>query len=256
MFKLIVNMRHLSRQQVLLNSSRLIFRASNYAVLLHSSCTPLPITLQYVGSFYHIPTITMTKNLYKDILKRIRQYGVVRPKDLPGVTPYQLSTLCKQGLIQRIGRGLYQIANLEVSEHHDLAIIGRQAPDATICLISALSFHGLTTQMPRATWIAIENKARPLVIEYPTTEIIRMTGESLHSGITQHNIDGVMVRIFEPAKTVADCFKFRTRVGLDVALEALRDYRRQHQGGVDRLWKFAKICRVQSVIRPYLEAIG
>ncbi|MEE9394879.1 MAG: transcriptional regulator [Planctomycetota bacterium] len=198
----------------------------------------------------------MNSDRHQDILKRIRQCGVIRPKDLPDVTPYQLAKLCQLGLIQRIGRGLYQIANAGVSENHDLAVVGRQTPDSTICLLTALSFHGLTTQMPRATWIAIANKARPPVIEYPSIEIVRMTGKSLSMGIAQHKIDGVKVRVFNPAKTVADCFKFRSRVGLDVAIEALRDYRQLRHGRIDSLWKYAKICRVQSIIRPYLEAIG
>jgi predicted transcriptional regulator of viral defense system len=127
-------------------------------------------------------------------------------------------------------------------------------PNGIICLISALQFHGMTTQIPRRVWIAIENRAASSRLTSPPLKIIRLTASSLTSGIEKHTIEGVEVKIYNPAKTVADCFKFRNKIGLDIAMEALRDYLRMKKGTVDDLWRFAKIDRVAKVIQPYLEA--
>ena len=125
-----------------------------------------------------------------------------------------------------------------------------------ICLLSALRFHGLTTQSPFEVWLAIDIKARKPRVESPPLRIVRFSRESLVYGVERHLVEGVPVRITSPAKTVADCFKYRNKIGLDAAMEALRDYRRLRKGPLDDLWRAAEVCRVTAVIRPYLEAIG
>jgi predicted transcriptional regulator of viral defense system len=123
-----------------------------------------------------------------------------------------------------------------------------------ICLLSALQFHDLTTQAPFEVWMAIDVRARRPRGTTPPLRIVRFSGRALTEGVEVHEIEGVRVRVYGPAKTVADCFKYRNKIGLDVALEALRDYRRQHPAGMDELWHFAHTCRVSNVMRPYLEA--
>lgn len=194
----------------------------------------------------------------KQILEIVRAGGILRAKDLkldPNSRRY-LARLAERGLIERIGRGIYTTLAGEISEHHTLAEVSLRVPHAVICLLSALRFYDLTTEAPFATWIAIENKARTPNLDYPHLQVVRMSGASLNSGIEEHLIEGVRVRVYTPAKTVADCFKFRSRIGLDVALEALRDYRCQRMGSMDELWKYAQICRVTRIIQPYLEMLG
>jgi predicted transcriptional regulator of viral defense system len=164
--------------------------------------------------------------------------------------------MVREGSLRRLGRGLYVGSNAQLSEHHELAEAAKRVPHAVVCLLSALQFHRLTTQAPREVWIAIGQKARRARVERPRLRIVHFSGSALSAGIEQHEIEGVSVRIYSPAKTVADCFKFRNKIGTDVALEALRDYRRTHKGTSDDLWRFAKICRVANVMRPYLESIG
>jgi predicted transcriptional regulator of viral defense system len=129
-------------------------------------------------------------------------------------------------------------------------------PRGVICLLSALRFHNLTTQNPFEVWMAIPHKAWRPKGEGVRLRLMHLSGHALTSGVEEHRIEGVPVRVFNPAKTVADCFKFRNKIGLDVALEALRDYRRKHRSGMDELWRFAKVCRVTAVMRPYLEALA
>ena len=164
--------------------------------------------------------------------------------------------MVREGSLRRLSRGLYVGSNAQLSEHHELAEAAKRVPHAVVCLLSALQFHRLTTQAPREVWIAIGQKARRARVERPRLRIVHFSGPALSAGIEQHEIEGVSVRIYSPAKTVADCFKFRNKIGIDVALEALRDYRRTRKGTSDDLWRFAKICRVANVMRPYLESIG
>jgi predicted transcriptional regulator of viral defense system len=186
----------------------------------------------------------------KQILEIVQAGGMLRARDLKldSNSRRYLARLAERGLIERIGRGIYTTTAGEISEHHTLA--------EAICLLSALRFYDLTAEAPFATWIAIENKARTPHLDYPHLQVVRMSGASLTSGIEEHLIEGVRVRVYTPAKTVADCFKFRSRIGLDVAIEALRDYRRQRMGSMDELWKYAQICRVTRIIQPYLEMLG
>jgi len=183
--------------------------------------------------------------------------GILRPRDLvtQGVPPIYLSRLVAQGLLKRVGRGLYTLPDASVTEHHTLAEAAKRVPQAVVCLLSALCFHELTTQLPFQVWLAIENKAwRPQVTDLPL-RFVRFSGQAFTTGIEVHQIEGVTVRVYTPAKTVADCFKYRHKIGLDVALEALRDGLRQRKFTVDSLWHAAQICRVANVIKPYMEAM-
>lgn len=183
--------------------------------------------------------------------------GVARASDLEahGLTAGQIAALRARGVIERVGRGMYRLPDADVTEHHSLALAARKAPNSVVCLVSALRFHDLTTQAAHEVWIAIERDGRSPKMEYPPLRIIRMSGESFTHGIEEHFVEGVPVTLFSAAKTVADCFKFRNRLGLDVAIEALRDYLRRRSGTMDDLWRAAEACRVQRVMRPYMEAI-
>lgn len=194
----------------------------------------------------------------KAVLQLAREMGLVRPRDLasqsiPRVT---LTRLVRSGRLVRIGRGLYALPDREITEHQGLGETAKRVPQGVICLLSALPFHGLTTQEPFEVWLAIDRKARRPRQEHPPLRIVRFTARALIDGVEEHEIDGVKVRVTSPARTVADCFRYRSKIGLDVAIEALRDYRRTGGSTVDDLWAAAGVVRVRSVIRPYLEAIG
>ena len=192
------------------------------------------------------------------VLRLLRRKGVVRASDLEryGIPRVYLTRLCQKGLVERVGRGLYRLARAETSEHITLAEAAKLVPNGVVCLLSALSFHGLTTQIPHEVWMAIDVKARRPKVAGVPLRIVRFSGKALTAGVEIHRIDGVPVKITCPAKTVADCFKYRNKIGLDVALEALRECRRQRKCSLKDLWHYAKICRVANVMKPYLEAIG
>lgn len=191
------------------------------------------------------------------VLEIVAQAGVLRPRDLDahGIPRIYLSRLCERGLLRRVGRGLYALTNADISEHHTLAEACKRVPHGVVCLLSALGFHGLTTQSPAEVWLAIGNKTWRPRVDYPKLRFIRFSARVLEVGVEEHIIEGVRVRITDPAKTVVDCFKYRNKIGLDVALEALRDCRRQRKCTNDELWHYAKICRVANVMRPYMEAM-
>jgi predicted transcriptional regulator of viral defense system len=192
----------------------------------------------------------------QQILEIVAEAGVLRPRDLDahGIPRIYLGRLCERGLLDRVGRGLYVLPDADVSEHHTLAEAGKRVPHGVVCLLSALRFHGLTTQSPSEVWLAIESKAWRPQVDHPPLRFVRFSERTLEAGVEEHSIEGVLVRIYNPAKTVADCFKYRNKIGLDVALEALRDCRRLRKCSNDELWHYAKICRVANVMRPYMEA--
>ena len=192
----------------------------------------------------------------REIFDLTRVHGVIRPRDLEdeGIPGTYLSRLASRGLLERVGRGLYTLPNAPASEHRSLAEVAKRVPNGVVCLLSALRFHGLTTQAPFEVWLAIGQKDREPKLDGPRLRIVRLSGEALEAGIERHVIDGVPVRIYSPAKTVADCFKFRNRLGVDVAVEALRDCVEQRRCTVDELSMYARICRVSRVMRPYMEA--
>jgi predicted transcriptional regulator of viral defense system len=191
------------------------------------------------------------------ILELARKRGLIRPRDLEplGLPRVTLTRLVRQGLLTRVARGLYALPDRPVSEHTALAEVARKYPQAIVCLLSALRFHELTTQSPFEVWLAIPNKARAPRIDYPPLRIVRFSGSLLAEGVEEHSIDGVPVRITSVARTVADCFKYRNKIGLDVALEALREAWKARRFDMDELWQFAKLDRVANVIRPYLESL-
>jgi predicted transcriptional regulator of viral defense system len=162
----------------------------------------------------------------------------------------------RQGRLQRVGRGLYALPDRPVSEHNALAEVARKHPQAIVCLLSALRFHDLTTQSPFEVWLAIPNKARAPKMDYPPLRIVRFSGAALTRGVEDHVIDGVPVRVTSVARTVADCFKFRNKIGLDVALEALQEAWRAKRASMDELWRYATLCRVANVMRPYMESLS
>ncbi len=193
----------------------------------------------------------------KKVIDLARQLGLIRPRDIEavGIQREYILRLYRSGELLRVGRGLYALPGAQSSESLSLAEVAKRVPNSVVCLISALSFHDLTTQIPHSVWIAIENKKWAPKIDYPPLEIVRFSGPAFDWGAEEHPIDGVIVNIYSPAKTVADCFKFRNKIGLDVALEALREAWRNRRVTAEELWEAAKVCRVGNVMRPYLEAI-
>ena len=200
----------------------------------------------------------MMNPISRKIVSMLRLKGIARSMELQaaGMTRMEISRRVEEGSLQRLGRGLYALPEYLGTEHGWLAAVSKRSPQVVICLLSALRYHELTTQAPFEVWIAIGNKSHPPRMAYPPLRIVRFSPASLADGIESHTVDGVNVRITSPAKTVADCFKFRNKIGLDVALEALRDARRSRKASMDDLWRFAKINRVDTVMRPYLEALG
>jgi len=192
------------------------------------------------------------------ILKLVKEMGVLRARDLNphGIPRTYLSRLCAAGKLKRIARGLYVLPNSEITEHHSLAEACKRVPKGVVCLLSALRFHELTTQAPFEVWMAIGEKAWKPRIDYPTLRIVRFSKATLNAGVEDHQIEGVPVRVFSPAKTVADCFKYRNKIGLDVAIESLQECLRSRLCTADDLWHYAKICRIQNVLRPYLESLA
>ncbi len=194
----------------------------------------------------------------EEVIEIARTSGILRPRDLDrsGIPRVYLRRLVRKGLLVRDGSGLYTLPDAKVTESRTLAEVSKRVPNGVVCLLSALRFHGLTTQAPSEVWIAIDPKAwKPKVDSLPL-RVVRMSGKALAEGVKEHQIEGVIVKIYNPAKTVADCFKFRNKIGLDVALEALRDYRHKQRVSMDDVWRYAKICRVARVMRPYLEALA
>ena len=192
-----------------------------------------------------------------EILELVRKVGVLRPRDLD---PYDipriyLSRLCAVGKLQRIGRGLYVLPDSGATEHRTLAEACKRVPKGVVCLLSALRFHDLTTQAPFEIWLAIGEKAWRPRMKYPPLHIVRFSRTALGAGIEEHQIEGVTVHVYTPAKTVADCFKYRNKIGLDVAIEALRECWRARRCTMDDLWHYAGICRVRNVMQPYLESL-
>lgn len=184
--------------------------------------------------------------------------GFVRAKDLERhrIPRIYLHRLVARGELVKHGRGLYGLPDAELTEHHSLAQVCKRVPDGVICLLSALSYHGLTTQNPFEVWIALERKAWKPRVKEPKLHIVRFSGAAMTAGIERATIEGVGVRVYGVAKTVADCFKYRNKIGLDVAMEAVRDAWRQRRCTMDALWRYAKICRVANVMRPYLEMVA
>lgn len=187
----------------------------------------------------------------------LTQKGMLRPSDLDAISTPRvvLTRMTKAGLLEKVGRGLYRLPDSTGSEHESLAAIASKVPQAVFCLLTALQFHELTTQLPRQVWIAMPRGSHAPRIDYPPIKMVQFTGDAYSAGIEMFERDQVTLRVYCVAKTVADCFKHRNKIGLDVALEALKDARTKKKASSDDLWHYAKICRVANVMRPYLEVI-
>jgi predicted transcriptional regulator of viral defense system len=184
--------------------------------------------------------------------------GVFRPKDLAefGVSVDQLRAWIRRGEAERIGRGLYRHRDAELTEQDTIVRVCTRVPRAIVCLLTALHLHGIGTQLPREVWIALDRKARKPKLEDLPARIVRFSGPMLTYAVEARNIQGIQVRVTSPARTIVDCFRYRKRIGLDVALEALRDGLRSKQATVEKIRRAAEVCRIQTVIRPYLESMA
>ena len=198
----------------------------------------------------------MAKTGTQRILELAAHQPLVRPRDVEahGIARESLLRLYRQGFLVRAARGVYALADSPSSEHHSLAVAAKRVSRGVICLLSALRFHGLTTQDPHEVWIAIDFKARKPSIQSPALRVVRFSGRALVEGTEEHEIEGVQVHVYSVTKTVADCFKYRHKIGTDVAIEALRDALRSRKASIDDIHRYAKVCRVANVMRPYLES--
>lgn len=191
------------------------------------------------------------------LLGLFKKEHVLRIKDLAkyGIHPEVMSRLCKKGLVERTSRGLYVERYVDATENHGIVQAAKAVPRGIICLLTALRFHDIGTQAPFEVWMAIDRRQMCPRISYPPLRIVRFSGKALKEGVEGHIIEGVRVQMYCAAKTVADCFKYRNKIGLDVALEALHDVIDRKKCTADELWKYAQICRVANVMNPYLEAL-
>ena len=190
-------------------------------------------------------------------LIRLARKGPVRARDLEeaGIPRAYLRRLCDRGVLERVDRGLYRLAEAPATELRSLAETVKRVPHAIVCLLSALQVHGLTTESPHAVWVLIDRRARMPKLAYPKLEVVRASGPAREHGVETRVIDGVKVQLTTPAKTVVDCFRFRRHVGLEVALAALRDYLKTRKGSIDELVEAARADRIYAFMRPYLEAL-
>ena len=173
-----------------------------------------------------------------------------------GLHPEQVRRLVQQGELARLGRGLYAPASFAPSENHTLAEVAKRVPKGIVSLLTALRFHGIGTQHPRGVWLAVDRRAGVPRLDVAPVRVVRVSGVALTAGIDEHDVEGVTVRVTSPARTVVDCFRFRNKIGVDVAVEALRDYRRLRKGTVDEMWRQADKLRMTRVMRPYWDAIA
>lgn len=198
----------------------------------------------------------MNPSTARELRRALRRSGAARASELEaiGIPRAQLSRLVAAGELQRLTRGLYALPDYRGTEHSALVTVARRVPHAVFCLLTALRLHGLTTQSPFEVWIAIGSKDHAPRLDYPPLRVVRFSAPSLAHGVETMKVEGIALRTTSVAKTVADCFKFRNRIGLDVALEALREARHARKVNADELWHCARIDRVANVMRPYLEA--
>ncbi len=191
------------------------------------------------------------------VLKLAKDAGTVTTRQIvaAGVHRQVLTRMVADGQLERISRGVYTLPDHPVTENHGLAIVAAAVPESVVCLISALTFHGIGTQLPYEVWIALERRAHRPTLEYPPLRVVRFTGVALTEGVEEHPIEGQSVRVYCAAKTIADCFKYRNKIGLDVALEALREGWQTKAFTMDQINHYSVICRVERVMKPYLAAL-
>ncbi len=197
-------------------------------------------------------------HVYDEIMKLVRMHGVIQVRDLRerGIHPEHLRRLYSKGRLVKLARGQYTLPDRHTGEHHSLVIVAKAIPKGVVCMLTALRFHNIGTQSPFEVWIAIEGRAAKPGISKPKIRVFRFSGDAFQEGVEKHVIEGVDVRIYNPAKTIADCFKYRNKIGIDVAIEALRDGWQQRKLTMNELWQYAKVCRVANVMKPYLESLS
>jgi predicted transcriptional regulator of viral defense system len=173
-----------------------------------------------------------------------------------GLHTQLLTRLVAEGALERVGRGRYRSPKAHISEHHGLALTAAAVPRGVVCLLSALTFHGIGTQNPSEVWMAIDRGARAPKVGWPPLHLVRFSGRALSEGVEDHRIEGESVRVYKLAKTIADCFKYRNKIGMEVVLEALKDAWNHRRVRIGELEAYARVCRVERVMRPYLEALS
>jgi len=189
------------------------------------------------------------------VLRIVEEHGLVRSSDLTArrIPRATLMRLVRAGRLKQVARGVYALPDQPLSRQHPLAEVAARSSRGVFCLLTALRFHGIRIPSPDAIWLAIPNKARAPRSAHPPLRVVRFSGAALAEGVERHVIDGVAIRVYSVAKTVADCFKFRNQVGLEVALEALRRSRRRGLATTEDLRRYARVCRVTEAMRPYLD---
>lgn len=191
------------------------------------------------------------------VLSLAKRRGVITATEAAqaGIHSQLLTRLVAKGVLERVARGQYQLAGRPITEYHGLVVAARSAPNGVICLLSALSFHGIGTQLPAEVWIAIDGRARAPSLQAPPLRVVRFSGAAFTEGIEVHRLEGQPVRVYSVAKTLADLFKHRSKVGLDLAIEALREAWWERKFTMEALDRAAHVCRVARVMRPYVEAV-
>lgn len=192
------------------------------------------------------------------IVELAGKLGVLRPKDLAkeGIQAEYLRRVCDKGLIKKVGRGSYVLADKEVNPHLSLAVVGRAVPNGVICLQSALAFHGLGESREDEVFVAIERRAARPRLDFPEVKVARLGGPAFTEGVERHILEGVKVRIYGLEKTLADLFKFRNKIGPHIAVDALRAAFSARKVKKDKLWHYARLCRVERVMKPYVDALA
>ena len=198
------------------------------------------------------------KTASERVLQLLKHQSVIRAKDLEtlDIPRNTLLRLIRAGKLERVGRGLYSSPQAPVTEHRTLLEVCKKVPQAVICLSSALRFHELTTENPFEVWIALKRRSWKPRTGYPPIRVVYFSGEAFEFGISERSVEGGNIRVYSPAKTVADCFKFKSKVGTELAIQALREAFRERKATMDELWKAAKVCRVANVMRPYMESLS
>ena len=220
------------------------------------------VLLQIVGIYKYIPTLCYNHSMQstkETVLELAKQKGILRARDLVGqnLSRVTLSRLVSEGHLIQLSRGLYSLPDRVVTQQDNLAEVAIKYPNSVFCLLTALQIHGLTTQSPHQVWLAIDVKARLPRMDYPPLKVVRFSREALKAGAEGVMIDGVVsVLVTSIEKTIVDCFKYRNKIGLDIAIEALQEAWRSKRMSMDRIWEYATICRVSNVMRPYLESLN
>jgi predicted transcriptional regulator of viral defense system len=200
----------------------------------------------------------MSSSTSNRLLALVHDAGILRARDAvhAGIARTYIQKAVERGEIERVGRGVYTLAGQVTSEHQTLLEVTRRVPHAVICLLSALRLHEMTTANPHEVWIMIDRKARKPTFTVPQVRVVRCARELLNEGVEDMRIDSLTMRVTNPARTVADCFRYRNKIGLEVAIDALRDCIRKKRCTMDDLWKYAKVRLVANIMRPYMEALA